>query len=50
MLTDHRHGPRGKLVTVDLQHLRPGPMKTFSGDDGMEVSLRWRLYPLLLLV
>ena len=39
-LTDSRHGPRGKLVTVDLRHLKPAPPRHFTGDDGLHVSLR----------
>ena len=45
MLTDHRHGPRGKLLTVALRNLKPGPVRSFEGDDGMTVPLRWKLYP-----
>ena len=45
MLTDSRHGPRGKLLTVALRNLQPGPVRYFEGDDGMSVPLRWQLYP-----
>ena len=45
MLTDSRHGPRGKLLTVALRNLRPGPIRFFEGDDGLSVPLRWKLYP-----
>ena len=34
MLTDSRHGPRGKLLTVALRNLQPGPTRSFEGDDG----------------
>ncbi|CAE7262797.1 unnamed protein product, partial [Symbiodinium microadriaticum] len=45
VLTDNRHDRRGRVLTMDTANLQLAARRHLLGDDGMNVPLRWLLYP-----